>query len=119
MLTPEQEAIKAERRKVYGEPLDNHRGIAQMWAPLLQPHAVAITNGDPIPAWTVALLMAALKLDRMRLVYHADNYTDAAVYLGFAEEWQKPETPSEETSDPDACPVCEKSSEECVMNRRC
>jgi hypothetical protein len=89
MLTPEQEAIKTDRRKIYGEPLENHQGIAQMWAPLLQPHAEAIAAGRPIPAWAVALLMAALKLDRMRLIYHEDNYADIAVYLSFAKEWQK------------------------------
>ena len=89
MLTPEQETIKKDRRKIYGEPLENHQGIAQMWAPLLQPHAEAIAAGRPIPAWPVALLMVALKLDRMRLVYHEDNYADIAVYLSFAREWQK------------------------------
>lgn len=82
-------AIKAERQKVYGEPKENHAGIAQMWAPLLQPHADRIKSGEPIPTHVVALLMVALKLDRMRLAFSQDNYDDLRNYLSFAEEWQK------------------------------
>lgn len=85
------EKIKAERQKVYGDPLENHKGIAQMWAPLLQPHADAIKAGEPIPPHVVALLMCALKLDRMRIAYHEDNYADLRNYLSFAQEWQRGE----------------------------
>lgn len=87
-LTPD-EQIRAERYRVYGDPLENHRGIAQMWAPLLQPYWRTICDGEPIPPHVVALMMVALKLDRMRLVYHQDNYADLRNYLSFAEEWQK------------------------------
>lgn len=88
------EAIKHDRRKVYGEPRENHKGIAQMWAPMLQPWAPQIARGEPIPEHVVALLMALLKIDRMRLVYHKDNYDDCKNYLDFAEDWQAdPETP--------------------------
>lgn len=80
--------IKSERQKVYGEPRENHRGVANAWAGLLQPHWEAIRRGDPIPEWTVALLMVALKTNRMRRVYHADNFQDLRAYLDFAEEWQ-------------------------------
>lgn len=82
------EEIKAERQKVYGDPLENHKGIAQMWAPLLQPHADKIKAGEPIPPHVVALLMCALKLNRMRIAYHEDNYTDLRNYASFAQEWQ-------------------------------
>jgi nucleoside 2-deoxyribosyltransferase len=82
------EEIRIERQQVYGDPLENHKGIAQMWAPLLQPHWRTIKDGMPIQAHVVALMMVALKLDRMRLVYHADNFADARNYLAFAEEFQ-------------------------------
>jgi hypothetical protein len=81
--------IMVERRKVYGEPRENHQGIAMMWAPLLQPWWERIKDQKPIPEHVVALLMAALKLDRMRLVHHKDNYDDCKNYLDFAEEWQR------------------------------
>lgn len=83
------DAIKAERRKVYGDPLENHRGIAQAWAGLLQPHWEKIRDGVPVPPHVVALLMAALKMNRCRIVFHQDNYDDLLNYLEFAEEWQR------------------------------
>lgn len=86
------EAIKRERQVVYGEPRENHRGIAQAWAGLLQPHADKIARGEPIPEWCVALCMAALKMNRMRRVFKQDNYDDIAAYLGFAEQWQRDDT---------------------------
>lgn len=81
-------SIMAERQKVYGDPKENHEGIAMMWAPLLSPHAEAIGRQEPIPAHVVALMMCALKLDRMRLTYHADNYDDAHNYLSIAQDLQ-------------------------------
>jgi hypothetical protein len=81
--------IIAERQKVYGEPKQNHQFIAQAWTGLLHPHAEAIARGEPVPAHTVALMMAALKVDRMRLTFHQDNFDDAEVYLKFAQQWQK------------------------------
>jgi hypothetical protein len=87
-LSEDQARISYERRKVYGDPRDNHRGIAMAWAGLLQPHAERIARLEPIPEHVVALMMAALKLNRMRNVYHADNYDDASVYFGFAQAWQ-------------------------------
>jgi hypothetical protein len=86
------EAIKRERQKVYGDPRENHRGIAQGWAGLLQPHAERIARGDPIPEWCVALMMAALKLNRMRRIFKQDNYDDLTAYAGFAEQWQREDT---------------------------
>ena len=81
--------IKAERQKVYGDPRENHKGIAQMWACLLQPHAEAIAKMEPLPEHVVAMMMAALKLNRMRRVFHQDNYDDLTAYISFAREWQK------------------------------
>lgn len=81
--------VRRERGEIYGDPLENHRGIAQVWAPLLQPHWEAIKAGDPVPPHVVALAMVGLKLDRMRLAYSLDNYVDLLVYLTFAHDWQK------------------------------
>lgn len=81
--------IRQSRGLVYGDPKENHQGIAKIWAPLLQPHWEDIKLGEPLPAHVVALLMAGVKLDRMRRVYSYDNYLDAIVYLSFAHEWQR------------------------------
>lgn len=89
-MTHDIDAIRAERQKVYGDPKENHRGIAMMWACLLQPHAESIARLEPIPEHVVALMMTCLKVNRCRRVYHEDNYADAYSYLGFAEDWQKP-----------------------------
>lgn len=86
---PSLRAIQAERQKVYGDPLENHRGIAMAWSGLLQPHWEAIRDGRPIPAWCVALLMGTLKINRMRRIYKEDNYDDLRNYLQFAQEWQR------------------------------
>ena len=87
--TDKREHLKVERGRVYGDARQNHHGIAQMWAPLLAPHATDIDALEPIPEWTVALMMAALKVARCRLVFHEDNYDDAANYLDFANAWQR------------------------------
>lgn len=81
--------LKASRQEVYGEPIENHTGIAQMWACLLQPHWECVKRMEPLPPHVVALMMTALKLNRMRRRFKQDNYDDLRVYLGFAEEWQK------------------------------
>ncbi len=89
----DREQLKAERQTIYGDPRENHRGIAQGWAGLLQPHADLIRRGDPLPEWVVALMMVALKLNRCRRRYHADNYDDLRNYLDFAQEWQSAQPP--------------------------
>ena len=81
--------IRKERQVVYGPPEENHRGIAQMWACLLQPWADRIANMEPLPPHVVALMMVALKLNRSRRKFKADNYDDLIVYLKFAREWQE------------------------------
>lgn len=85
---PSLKAIQADRQKVYGDPKENHDGIAMGWVGLLQPHWQDIRDGKPIPAWCVALLLAALKLNRMRRVFKQDNYDDIRNYLQFAQDWQ-------------------------------
>jgi hypothetical protein len=90
MLTKEKfDEIRRSRGAIYGDPRENHRGIAQGWAGLLQPWSEQIKRGDPLPEHVVALMMASLKLNRMRRVFHEDNYDDVSVYLAFAEQWQR------------------------------
>ena len=81
--------IMVERQKVYGEPKKNHHNIAQMIAPILQPHVNKIAKGEPIPEWAVALVFCQLKMSRMRWVFHDDNFIDLSNYAGFARAWQK------------------------------
>lgn len=87
-LGAEEELVKRDRQQVYGDPLENHAGIAQMWASILQPWADRIALGTPLPPHVIALLMTLLKINRMRYVFHEDNYVDASVYSGFARQWQ-------------------------------
>lgn len=87
------EIIK-ERGKVYGDPTENHKGIAAMWSPMLQPWAAEIARGEPLPPHVVMLLMALVKVNRMRRVYHEDNYVDAVNYLQFAKDEQKKHLPT-------------------------
>jgi len=88
-ITTEEAEIAAERQKVYGDPKINHDGIAQAWAGLLQPFALHIAEMKPIPPHLVALMMAALKMNRMRMIFHDDNFDDLNVYMAFARAWQK------------------------------
>ena len=90
-ISREQAEIAHERQKVYGDPKVNHDGIAQAWAGLLQPYAIRIGEMRPLPAHAVALMMAALKMNRMRMVFHEDNYDELSVYMSFAQAWQREE----------------------------
>jgi hypothetical protein len=85
----EVEQVKHERQKIYGPPKENHEGIAQGWAPLLQPWWREIKMGRPVPPHVAALLMIVVKTNRCRRVPHPDNYVDIRAYLDFVEEWQK------------------------------
>ena len=87
------DTIQTERQSVYGDPLKNHHGIAMQWATLLAPWWERIKNYEPIPPHVVALMMSALKLNRMRLGYKEDNYDDLAIYADrFAKAWQADKT---------------------------
>lgn len=88
-LSEAEARISLERRQVYGDPYQNHYGIAQSWAGLLQVWAPRIARGEPIPPHVVALMMAALKTNRCRLQFHKDNYDDANVYMTFASAFQQ------------------------------
>jgi len=87
----ELETVHAERGAIYGDPVENHKGIAMMIAPLLQPHWEAIRDMKPIPASTVCCLLVAVKLNRMRRVRHEDNPRDLTLYAMFADVMQEAE----------------------------
>ena len=46
-LSEAEARISLERRQVYGDPYQNHYGIAQSWAGLLQVWAPRIARGEP------------------------------------------------------------------------
>lgn len=96
------DTIQTERQSVYGDPLKNHHGIAMMWATLLAPWWERIRDYEPIPPHVVALMMSALKLNRMRLGFKEDNYDDLAIYADrFAKEWQANKDTWGKGHDPD------------------
>lgn len=89
------DAIKRDRQAIYGDPRENHRGIAQMIASLLQPWWRRIKAMEPLPEHLIALIMSQVKQNRKRRVFHDDNYDDDAVYnLQFARAWQRTCEPS-------------------------
>lgn len=81
--------LRASRGAVYGDPKENHSLIAGQWAAILQPWGAHIAAGKPLPPHVVALCMVGLKLNRMRLAYHRDNYEDLGVYASMAMKWQQ------------------------------
>ena len=90
-LAEELAGVRRERGEVYGDPVENHKGIAMMIAPLLQPHAEAIGRMEPLPPSVVCRIMVALKLNRTRLRFHADNYRDLLLFAAFAAVMQEAE----------------------------
>jgi hypothetical protein len=86
----ELDSIKAERGRVYGEPQLSHENIGLSWTGLIQQH-FGIHLDHPLPAWLVAQMMVAFKMQRAARVYHKDNYDDAKNYLDFAEKGQAPD----------------------------
>lgn len=70
--------IDGDRNKDYGEPLENHQRIADLWA---------VVFGHEVTPAQVAIAMALVKV--ARLVYtpdHHDSFVDAAAYLAIADE---------------------------------
>ena len=84
-LSEAEARISLERRQVYGDPYQNHYGIAQSWAGLLQVWAPRIARGEPIPPHVVALMMAALKTNRCRLQFGLDTGDLIRGLVAFAE----------------------------------
>ena len=68
-------AIEAERGAVYGDPLVNHRRIAELWS---------VWFGHEVKPSDVARCMAMVKQARLvQTPDHADSMDDEAVYLDF------------------------------------
>lgn len=101
-VTEHEAQIMVERGRVYGEPRENHEHIANSITGLLQPWAHRIADGRPLPPHVVALILCALKMSRMRRVFHGDNYDDLAVYQKFARAWQR-EWDEEKKGSSDVC----------------
>jgi len=90
-LTPKEAAISATRQSTYGawEPnmvatSENMSGLYRQWQ--------ANNPNTPLPGWWAPLMQVAVKLNRIASgKYHADNFDDARVYLGFVEAMQRGE----------------------------
>lgn len=88
-VTEHEAEIMVDRGKVYGDPVENHEFIAMQITGLLSPWAHRIAMGMPLPPHVIALILCALKMSRMRRVFHEDNYDDLSVYQKFARAWQR------------------------------
>lgn len=68
------------RMQTYGSFWENHRRIGVLWGEILHLE-------EPIPADTVAVMMALVKISRIANdSTHTDNYIDAVAYLSGAGE---------------------------------
>lgn len=91
LLSPKEAAISATRQSTYGawEPnmvatSENMSGLYRQWQ--------ANNPNTPLPGWWAPLMQVAVKLNRIASgKYHADNFDDARVYLGFVEAMQRGE----------------------------
>lgn len=71
--------LTSARQQQYGEAINTHRRVGEMWGALL--------DHEPIPPATVAAMMVALKLVRgAKNAGHADSWVDAAAYAAIAAE---------------------------------
>lgn len=80
VLTDAQDVMDGPRQHAYGDPVRGMERIGRVWAVLLD-------LPEPVPAHTVALLLAAMKLVRETGTreHHRDNLVDAASYVRIAE----------------------------------
>lgn len=88
-MTAAELALHEARGKVYGDATTNHRTVGMMWAAMLEqadwPNKGELGGG--IPPTLVALMMVALKLNRLsRSPGHEDSFVDAQLYLKIAKE---------------------------------
>lgn len=78
--------VTKDRNSSYGEPEDNFGAIADIW----NAQGVRI-DGNPIDPVDVALMMAGMKLARLRHnPTHRDSWTDAIGYLACGWSCAKP-----------------------------
>jgi len=67
-----------DRQADYGDAADNLAAIGAVWAELL--------GMDTIPADTVALMLAGMKLVRASVRINGDDLVDACAYLMLADD---------------------------------
>jgi hypothetical protein len=78
MLEEAANLVDGDRNKHYGEPLENHQRIADLWA---------VVFGHKVTPAQVAIAMGLVKV--ARLVHtpdHHDSYVDASAYFAIADE---------------------------------
>lgn len=78
ILDAAKKIVAGEREKQYGKPEDNFAVIAEFWTTYI---------GHPISSEDVAIMMALLKIARIRSGnYKADSFVDGVGYLSLAAE---------------------------------
>lgn len=78
ILDAAKKIVTGDREKQYGKPEDNFAVIAEFWTTYI---------GHPISSEDVAILMALLKIARIRSGnYKADSFVDGVGYLSLAAE---------------------------------
>ena len=78
ILDAAKKIVTGEREKQYGKPEDNFAVIAEFWTAYI---------GHPISSEDVAIMMALLKIARIRSGnYKADSFVDGVGYLSLAAE---------------------------------
>lgn len=78
ILDAAKKIVTGDREKQYGKPEDNFAVIAEFWTTYI---------GNPISSEDVAIMMALLKIARIRSgSYKADSFVDGVGYLSLAAE---------------------------------
>ena len=78
ILDAAKKIVAGDREKQYGKPEDNFAVIAEFWTTYI---------GHPISSEDVAIMMALLKIARIRSgIYKADSFVDLCGYASIAAE---------------------------------
>lgn len=76
LFTDASHLISGDRQTAYGDPETNLGRIGQL---------VGAWVGKDLNGADMAVIMALVKIGRMKSGYHRDNYVDAIAYLAIAE----------------------------------
>ncbi len=79
VLTKAVEIINGERDSDYGDALDNHQRIANLWN-------VYLEGKNSVTPEDVAIMMILLKVARLINTHTTDSFVDIAGYSAIAEE---------------------------------
>lgn len=75
--------VDGQRAQDYGDALENFTRIGELFWPILK----GWDSSKPVPASTVALLLAQLKIARLvHTPTHVDSWVDGVAYLGLGGE---------------------------------